>query len=142
MSAHALSPGTSATEMSPEPTTILLVEDDPSLQESLRDFLVEHGFATHAASSRQEGEDLLRTLRPAVCLLDLNLPDGSGLDLLRLIVRESLPVRAIVMSAFPVDRLSRQFPRSVLAAMMTKPVSPQHLLEIVDKITRNGHREA
>lgn len=118
--------------------TILLVEDDLSLQESLKDFLIESGFETHAASSRQEGEMLLRTLRPTVCLLDLNLPDGSGLDLLRLIVQEALPVRAIVMSAFPVQRLSRQFPEKVLAATMTKPVSPQQLLEVMARITDNG----
>lgn len=127
-----------AEEMPTPTTTILLVEDDLSLQESLRDFLVESGFETHTASSREEGEALLRTLRPTVCLLDLNLPDGSGLDLLRLIARENLPVRAVVMSAFPVDRLSRQFPQNILAAMMTKPVSPQQLLEVMTRITGNG----
>jgi CheY-like chemotaxis protein len=117
-------------------TCILLIEDDPSLLESLRDFLEEHGFDTQTASTRLRGEEMLRKLRPAVCLLDLNLPDGSGLDLLRLIVQERLPVRVIVMSAFPLQRLRQQFPESVLAAMMTKPVSPQLLLEWVDKITR------
>jgi DNA-binding response OmpR family regulator len=117
-------------------TCILLIEDDPSLLESLRDFLEEHGFDTQTASTRSQGEEMLRQLRPAVCLLDLNLPDGSGLDLLRLIVHERLPVRVIVMSAFPLQRLRQQFPESVLAAMMTKPVSPQLLLEWVDKITR------
>jgi hypothetical protein len=49
-----------------------------------------------------------------------------------------LPVRAIVMSAFPPRRLREQFPPGVLAALMTKPVSPQHLLEWVDRITREG----
>src|SRR5438045_9101353 len=110
--------------MSTQTSSILLIEDDPSLQESLRDFLEENGFDTHTASSRSEGETLLRSLRPAVCLLDLNLPDGSGLDLLRLITQENLPVRVIVMSAFPLQRLRQQFPESVLAAMITKPVSP------------------
>jgi DNA-binding NarL/FixJ family response regulator len=89
-----------------------------------------------------EGRALLRALRPAVCLLDLNLPDGSGLDLLRVIVAEGLPVRAIVMSAFPPQRLREQFPATVLAALMTKPVSPQHLLEWVDRITRDGRNGA
>jgi hypothetical protein len=42
------------------------------------------------------------------------------------------------MSAFPVQNLGRHFPDSVLVAMMTKPVSPQHLLELVDRITRDG----
>ena len=123
--------------MSTQTSAILLVEDDQSLQASLRTFLEENGFETHTAGTRSEGQVLLRSLRPAVCLLDLNLPDGSGLDLLRLIVRENLPVRVIVMSALPLQRLHEQFPSSVLAATMTKPVSPQHLLEWVDRITRS-----
>src|SRR2546429_1880129 len=93
-------------------TCILLIEDDPSLLESLRDFLEEHGFDPQTASTRLRGEEMLRELRPAICLLDLNLPDGSGLDLLRVIVHERLPVRVIVMSAFPLERLRQQFPRS------------------------------
>lgn len=115
---------------------ILLVEDDPSLRDSLRTFMEENGFLTHTASSRLQGQDMLRSLKPAVCLLDLNLPDGSGLDLLRMIVRERLPIRVIVMSAMPNEQLHQQFPASVLAATMTKPVSPQHLLDWVDRITR------
>lgn len=117
---------------------ILLVEDDASLQQSLRDFLEDNGFNIHTAGSRAQGQEMLRALRPAVCLLDMNLPDGSGLDLLKLIVAENLPVRVIVMSAFPQPRLLEQFPKRVLAAMMTKPVSPLLLLECVDKITRGG----
>jgi two-component system response regulator PilR (NtrC family) len=116
--------------------TILLVEDDPSLRASLRAFMEENGFLTHTAASRSEGQEMLRSLKPAICLLDLNLPDGSGLDLLRLIVRERLAIRVIVMSAMPNEQLHRQFPSSVLAATMTKPVSPQHLLDWVDRITR------
>jgi DNA-binding response OmpR family regulator len=124
--------------MSTRTSVILLVEDDSSLRDSLADFLADHGFETHAAGSRAEGQAMLRSLRPAVALLDLNLPDGSGVDLLRVIVQERLPVRAVVMSAFPSERLRQQFPESVLAALLTKPVSPQQLLDAVDRITRNG----
>ena len=124
--------------MSPSGALILLVEDDVSLQGSLRAFLEDQGFRTRSAGSKAEGAALLRALRPAVALLDLNLPDGSGVDLLRVIVSEGLPVRAIVMSAFPPQRLREQFPASVLAALMTKPVSPEQLLEWVDRIVGDG----
>ena len=127
-----------AVDMPMRTASILLVEDDVSLQESLRGFLEDHGFRTHTAGSMAAGRELLRAVRPAVCLLDLNLPDGSGVDLLRVIAAEGLPVRAIVMSAFPPERLRGQFPPSVLAALMTKPVSPQHLLEWVDRIAGDG----
>ena len=125
-------------DMSTDSALILLVEDDVSLQGSLRGFLEDHGFRTQTASSIAEGRAVLRALKPAVCLLDLNLPDGSGVELLRLIEREGLGVRVIVMSAFPVQRLREQFGPGVLAALMTKPVSPQHLLDWVDRIVREG----
>ena len=127
-----------ALDMSTQTASILLVEDDVSLRASLRGFLEDQGFRAHTAGSVAEGRALLREVRPAVCLLDLNLPDGSGVDLLRVIEREGLPVRAIVMSAFPPERLRAQCPESVLAALMTKPVSPQLLLEWVDRIVREG----
>jgi DNA-binding response OmpR family regulator len=118
--------------------SILLVEDDQSLQDGLRSFFEDSGFETHAAGTRADGQRLLRDVKPAVCILDLNLPDGSGLDLLRLIVQERLPVRVIVMSALPEARLRQQYPASVLAAMMTKPASPQELLEVVESVVKNA----
>lgn len=127
-----------SSRMSRSTSAILLVEDDRSLRASLREFLEEHGFETHAAASRAEGEERLRALRPAVCLLDLNLPDGSGVDLLHLIVRERMAVRVIVISAIPVGRLEEQFPAGVLAGTLTKPVSPQQLLEAVTRIVGGG----
>ena len=126
--------------MSTQTSSILLVEDDLSLQNSLRNFFEEHGFQTHTAGSRQEGQALLRALKPAICLLDMNLPDGSGLDLLRVIVQERLPVRVIVMSAFPIEHLRQRFPSSVVVASMTKPVSPQQLLDLVDTIVGTGRK--
>jgi DNA-binding response OmpR family regulator len=134
----------SSSERSVQTLPILLIEDDLSLQESLRNFFEESGYETFTAGSRREGEELLRQQAgrsgPAsICLLDLNLPDGSGVDLLRLVVQERLPVKVLVMSAYPIQHLRGRFPESVLVAMMTKPVSPQHLLEMVEKVVR-GHR--
>ena len=126
----------SAPLMSPVATTILLVEDDPSLQASLKDFLGDHGYQTHAVGTRAAGAEAIRRLRPAICLLDMNLPDGSGADLLRLIAAENLGVRTNVMTAMPVEHLNGRYPKSVLAAVMTKPVSPEDLLAAVDTIVR------
>ena len=121
--------------MSLETTPILLVEDDVSLQTSLRDLLRDNGYQTHTAGTRGDGLKLLRSVRPAVCLLDLNLPDGSGVDILKSIQNEGLGTQVIVISAFPMGDLRKRFEATVVATM-TKPVSPDQLLEMVDKITR------
>ncbi len=62
---------------------VLLVEDDPLLGERLGDRLRGAGYAVDLATSREEGEDWPDLDTMAAVILDLGLPDGDGLDLLR-----------------------------------------------------------
>ena len=113
--------------------SILLVEDDVSLRRSVGEFLKDNGYFLYTAGTMLEAWETIRAVRPGVCLLDLNLPDGSGLDLLRHIVREQASVRVIVMTAFPLQHLQPQYPPGTLVAWLTKPVSPAALLEAIEK---------
>jgi DNA-binding response OmpR family regulator len=113
---------------------VLLVEDDASLRRSLCEFLHDHGFTTYSAGSNREAWQIIKSLRPSLCLLDLNLPDGSGLDLLRKLALQRLPVRVIVMTALPLKHLRPQYPPGTLAAWLTKPVPPQQLLETIEGV--------
>jgi len=112
--------------------SILLIEDDLSLAGSLGQFLEENGYETLSAATAKRGWDLLRTARPKLCLLDMNLPDGSGLDLLRKIVQSRLPVRVVVMTALDLAHLRPLDAAGVLVAWLTKPVNPTELLRIVE----------
>ena len=60
----------------------LIVDDDPHGAESLAALVAENGFTTACADSLQSARDLLASA-PDVILLDLILPDGNGLELLR-----------------------------------------------------------
>ncbi len=62
---------------------ILLVEDDPALGQRLGDRLRAADYAVDLATSRAEGEDWPDLDMMAAIILDLGLPDGDGLDLLR-----------------------------------------------------------
>ena len=118
--------------MAQKVSSILLVEDDASLRRSVGEFLKDSGYATYAAETMQEAWETIRAMEPAVCVLDLNLPDGSGLDLLRRIVQEQLPIRVIVMTAFPLRHLRPNYPEGTLVAWLTKPVAPMALLEAIE----------
>jgi two-component system, NtrC family, response regulator HydG len=60
----------------------LIVDDDPNFRLGLAEVLRREGFVTIAVSTREEAARELEKGAPDVLFLDVNLPDGSGLDLL------------------------------------------------------------
>ena len=121
---------------------ILLVEDDASLQRSMEAFFGDCGFSTAAATTLGQARKLVRSLQPRLCILDLNLPDGSGLDVLRMIVQQELAIRVIVLTALPVQHLRERYPGRTLVEWITKPTAPQTLLEAVRRCLEEGRRDA
>jgi two-component system response regulator RegX3 len=78
--------------------TVLLVEDEESITEPLAEALSREGFEPVIARTVAEGIELGTSRSPDLVLLDLGLPDGSGLDVCReLRARSSVPV--IILSA-------------------------------------------
>jgi len=88
-------------------TELLLVEDDLQLGQALRHALVEDGHAASWVRTLEEGDLFLRTRRFDGVLLDLGLPDGSGLALLKGIRRrdDRTPVLIITARAAVDDRV-------------------------------------
>ncbi|MGA8839144.1 MAG: response regulator, partial [Candidatus Aquilonibacter sp.] len=63
--------------------TILIVEDEPQIGEVLAEYLRAEGFAAQVCTTVAEAGAALAGARPDLMLLDVTLPDGSGLDILR-----------------------------------------------------------
>ena len=78
--------------------TLLLVEDEPQMRRFLRASLTSHGFRLIEAGTAREGEALATTHTPDLILLDLGLPDGDGIDLVKRL-REWSRVPILVVSA-------------------------------------------
>lgn len=78
---------------------ILVVEDEPSLCEVLSKTLENEGHVVEKAMSRSEAQDKLAGYRYDCILLDVMLPDGNGLDLLRELKQANRRENVIVVSA-------------------------------------------
>jgi DNA-binding response OmpR family regulator len=85
--------------------TILLVEDDAPTRTFLADNLTADGYELLVADCARDGLRLLETKFPDVALVDLGLPDGSGLDIVRR-VRASDGVASRIDPAVPLVVLS------------------------------------
>ncbi len=84
--------------MSQPGDTVLVVEDEVPMRRFLRSALTTHGFRVIEAGTLHEAEGLLTSEPPDAILLDLGLPDGDGLELLRRL-REWSKAPVIVLSA-------------------------------------------
>lgn len=86
---------------------LLIVDDDGELVALLAERLAQEGWQVASALTGEEGTRLLERLRPAVVVLDVMLPDASGLDLCRR-WRERDPAVGILMltgRGDPIDRI-------------------------------------
>ena len=78
---------------------ILVIEDDPALGAGLVAALRGAGYAARAADSLAAARDALQAETWAALVLDLGLPDGDGLELLRLLRRQGGAVPVMILTA-------------------------------------------
>jgi len=107
---------------------LLLLEDDQILSETLEHFLTRAGYEIDVALTMEEAEDLTFDNKYNLYLLDINLPEGSGLELLKALRYADDNTPAIFITALAdMSSISEGFK---LGAMdyIKKPFDPEELL--------------
>ncbi len=118
--------------MESPPRHLLVVDDEPHIGLVLRPYLEQLGYRVSFARSLGEARAALGAARPDGLLLDLHLPDGSGLDYLRELRAADATARlpVLVLTAEGEERVLREA-RRLGAALVTKPFSPTKLSQRV-----------
>jgi two-component system phosphate regulon response regulator PhoB len=114
------------------PQRVLVVEDDAWIRTFLRDVLFDEGYCVIEAADGRTGLRLAAQHSPDLVLLDLAMPDFTGVDVLRTLRRSprtrSLPV--VILSAYSRVALSA-YDASSVACVLAKPVDEATLLVTV-----------
>jgi len=124
--------------MSADQPRILVVEDEASLADSVRYNLEREGFSVSVASDGRSGLDRFRQESPALVILDLMLPELSGLDVCRAIRAESdVPIIIVTAKDSEADKVTGL----ELGAddYVTKPFSVR---ELISRVRANLRRAA
>ena len=110
---------------------ILIVEDELEILDSIVSFLKNEDFICEKATTFFEAEDKLISFKYDVVVLDINLPDGSGIDLLKLVKDQNPETGVLIVSAR--DSLDDKLQGLDLGAddYITKPF---HLAELNSRI--------
>jgi two-component system phosphate regulon response regulator PhoB len=114
----------------PDAIDILICEDDPFILESIEHIVGMEGFAFRSTESGKEALEMARRLRPKVILLDLMLPDMSGLDVCRdLKARlDTRDMKVLILTARGQDADIEAGLAAGADEYITKPYSPRALL--------------
>lgn len=116
-------------------TKILIVDDEPKIVRLARDYLARAGFGVLTAGDGASAMSVLRRDKPELIVLDLGLPAQDGLDVTRMIRRESdVPIIMLTARGEESDRLVGL----ELGAddYMVKPFSPKELVARIRAVLR------
>lgn len=118
-------------------TTILIIDDDRSLNELLKTYLGQFGLQLLTAVHPDEGLTLLRTQTPALVILDVMLPERDGFSVCREIRKESrVPLIMLTARGELADRVSGL----ELGAddYLSKPFEPRELVARIQSLLRRA----
>jgi FixJ family two-component response regulator len=119
---------------------IAIVDDDPSVREGLRSLLRSAGWRTESFGSAEEFLSRNRAQAPSCLILDLQLPDLSGLDLQKRMAEADLDIPIVFLTGHGDIPASVQAMKRGAVEFLTKPVDDQDLLRAIQEATeRDRH---
>ncbi len=117
-------------------TKILIIEDERHITKFLEFILVKAGCQILSANNGKKALETLETFHPDAILLDLGLPDMSGIELLKEIRSDKnhKTTKVIVLSATLYEGISEQLSEAGADAQCSKPIAPSTLLRTLQSL--------
>jgi two-component system phosphate regulon sensor histidine kinase PhoR len=119
---------------------ILVVDDEMRIREGCRDVLSQEGFEVASADSGDKGLEMIAREHYDIILLDLMMPEKSGLDVLPQVKASHPDTVVIVITGYATVEHSIEAMKSGAFDFIPKPFSPEQLKMVVFKASSTpGH---
>ncbi len=117
---------------------VLVIDDDSALRQVCLDMLAARGYRGFGAASVGEGLRAFDERTPAAVLLDLKLPDGTGLDVLKELQRRSPVTPVVVVSGYGSVPDAVEAMRLGAAEYVEKPFARERLYQVLARVLAPG----
>jgi len=121
---------------------LLVVDDEPSILTTLQKALTLEGYAVDVAGGVKVAEDKLKKRTYDLCLFDVALPDGDGLQILRSMRAAKIETPVVMMSGHATIDVAVQATRLGALNFLEKPLNTDALLINVETALRLDRAEA
>ncbi|MCA1959530.1 MAG: response regulator [Desulfomonile sp.] len=122
-----------------ETKTVLIVDDDANLCDSLDDIFTDEGYTVVVAQSCAQALNLAQQSAFEVAILDLRLPDGPGIELIERLRTINPDCMCVLMTAFADLQSAIEAVDKGAAHYLVKPVRPEDLIQLVDRLFETIH---
>lgn len=120
---------------------VLVVDDDENASSSLAELVAREGFSVATASTLQEARECMADKRPDVVLLDLQLPDGNGMDLFQDVESRSA-TEIVLITGYASIESSIEALRLGAADYIIKPINIKQLRAILSRVAKPADLKA
>jgi two-component system response regulator AtoC len=117
---------------------VLIIDDEPSLLESLNMFLTERGYDVTCALDASDGLEKSDTFDPEVIVLDIRLPDVDGLEVLKELKKRGKESNTIMITAFHDMETTIQAIKLGAHEYIPKPIDVEELEKAIKKVLRHS----
>lgn len=114
-------------------TPVLIIDDEPSLRDGLKEFLDDEGYDVHLAANGNEGLTVFQRLKPDLVVTDLRMPGISGMELIRHIKTAHRDTAVIVITGYGSMESAVDAIRLDVFDFITKPIDLDKLKETLDR---------
>jgi DNA-binding NarL/FixJ family response regulator len=113
--------------------TLLIVDDHPLFRQGVVDSLMLEMdmLVMGQASSGEEGLELIRSLKPQITLMDINLPGMNGQQITHLVVQEKLPTRILLVTGYDEMEQAVHAALAGAAGYLAKDIEPENLIRAI-----------
>ena len=116
---------------------ILIVDDEVGIVDEIREFLLEEGYTVHTADTAKSGIAALAVFHPDILIIDMKLPDASGIEVLRA-CREQFPnTKTMVVTGYVDQKVMDEAENLGRDMFLQKPFDLVTLIEEIQKFASN-----
>src|SRR5512136_1024275 len=114
-------------------STVLIIDDEKQILDSLSSILKDDGFQVFAAREGREGLNLFDTVKPEIVLLDVWMPEIDGLQVLKMIKERDTDAIVIVISGHGTISTAVEAVKMGAYDFLEKPLHVDKVLEVINR---------
>jgi two-component system, response regulator RegA len=122
-----------ASEINQRPRKLLLVDDDAVFRDVLGNALRRRGFDVKVAEDVASARTAIAAFHPERAIVDLKLPDGSGLELVVLLAALDPPPRVLVLTGYASIATAVEAVKLGAVNYLPKPATPDEILTALEQ---------